>query len=247
MAILIFFICHWYLSLFSQTFFQHRYAALGAFTMSKFWERFFYLFAFITQGASYMSPRAYAIMHRMHHAYTDTEHDPHSPSYSTDIPDMMWRTNKIYIGIFKKTLPVEERFLKNLPDWPMIDRLGVSWISTVVWAVIYIAIYVYFEAAPWMYALIPVHLLMGPLHGTIINWFAHKFGSVNHELKNTSRNLLPVDVLMLGEAYHNNHHKHPSRVNFGQRWYEFDPVYPVIRVLDWLKVVRIKAGVQHSH
>ena len=246
MAILIFFICHWYLSLFSQTFFQHRYAAHGAFTMSKFWERFFYLFAFITQGSSYMSPRAYAIMHRMHHAYTDTEHDPHSPSYSTDIPDMMWRTNKVYIGIFKKTLPVESRFLKNLPDWPWIDRLGVSWINTLAWAVIYIAIYVYFEATPWMYALIPIHLLMGPLHGTIINWFAHKFGSVNHEMKNTSRNLLPVVVLMLGEAYHNNHHKHPSSVNFGQRWYEFDPVYPVIRVLDWLKVVRIRRGLPHS-
>jgi stearoyl-CoA desaturase (delta-9 desaturase) len=41
--------------------------------MSKFWERFFYLFAYITQGSSYLSPRAYAILHRMHHAYTDTE------------------------------------------------------------------------------------------------------------------------------------------------------------------------------
>ena len=42
MAILIFFLAHWYLSLFAQTFFLHRYAAHQMFTMSKFWEKVFY-------------------------------------------------------------------------------------------------------------------------------------------------------------------------------------------------------------
>ena len=81
MTIPIFFILHWFLSLFSQTFFLHRYAAHKMFTMNKFWERFFYLFTFITQGSSFLNPRAYAVMHRMHHAYSDTEKDPHSPHY----------------------------------------------------------------------------------------------------------------------------------------------------------------------
>ena len=80
MFILIFFVAIWYLSLFCQTFFQHRYAAHGAFKMSKRTEKAFYILSYITQGSSYMSPRAYAIMHRLHHAYTDTELDPHSPS-----------------------------------------------------------------------------------------------------------------------------------------------------------------------
>ncbi|MCS6833869.1 MAG: acyl-CoA desaturase, partial [Flammeovirgaceae bacterium] len=44
MAVLIFLVTHWYLSLFSQTFFLHRYAAHALFKMNKFWERFFYLF-----------------------------------------------------------------------------------------------------------------------------------------------------------------------------------------------------------
>ena len=57
MAILIFFVLHWYLSLFCQTFFLHRYAAHGAFTMSRGWEKFFYILTFITQGSSYMSAR----------------------------------------------------------------------------------------------------------------------------------------------------------------------------------------------
>ncbi|CAA9301254.1 MAG: Fatty acid desaturase; Delta-9 fatty acid desaturase, partial [uncultured Cytophagales bacterium] len=35
--IIAFFIAHWYLSLFCQTFFLHRYSAHKMFTMNKFW------------------------------------------------------------------------------------------------------------------------------------------------------------------------------------------------------------------
>jgi len=53
----------------------------------------------------------------------------------------------------------------------------------------------------------------------------------NFEVGDTSRNFLPVDVLMMGESYHNNHHKNGSRANFGGvRWHEIDPTYLVIRL-----------------
>src|ERR1700744_1513896 len=113
MFILFFFIGIWYFSLFCQTFFQHRYAAHGAFKMSKRWEKVFFILSYIAQGSSYMSPRAYAIMHRMHHAYTDTALDPHSPSFSKNIFSMMMRTRNIYTGIFKGTTKLESRFTKN--------------------------------------------------------------------------------------------------------------------------------------
>ena len=113
MPILFFFLAHWYLSLFSQTFFQHRYASHRAFTMSRFWERVFFVFAYITQGSSYMSPAAYGIMHRLHHAFTDTEHDPHSPSYDKNFFSMMWRTRNEYNGIFSGKTQIEGRFLKQ--------------------------------------------------------------------------------------------------------------------------------------
>src|SRR5438045_2379415 len=137
MAILIFFLAHWYLSLFSQTFFQHRYAAHRAFTMSKIWERIFYLFAYITEGSSFMSPRDYAIMHRMHHAYTDTDMDPHSPQYDSNLFTMMWRTKNVYQSILSGTMNVEKRFLKNLPDWPALERLGNYWVLRIAWAGFY--------------------------------------------------------------------------------------------------------------
>jgi stearoyl-CoA desaturase (delta-9 desaturase) len=43
MAIAMFFVGHWTLSVFFQTFFLHRYGAHRMFTMSKTWERIFYV------------------------------------------------------------------------------------------------------------------------------------------------------------------------------------------------------------
>ena len=80
-VILTFFFGHWLSSVFCQTFFLHRYGAHRQFTMSKGWERFFHLLTYVTQGSSFLHPRAYAILHRMHHAYSDTEKDPHSPHF----------------------------------------------------------------------------------------------------------------------------------------------------------------------
>lgn len=242
MPIFIFFVAHWYLSLFTQTFFYHRYASHGSFTMSRSWERFFYIFSYITQGSSYMSPRSYAVMHRMHHAYTDTELDPHSPSFSKNVFEMMMKTNKIYMGIYNGSISIDEKFSKNVPDWPSFDKWALTWLSSIIWSAGYIGFYIWFATAWWMYLLIPFHILMGPVHGTIINWFAHKYGYKNFNMNNTSRNLFPIDLLMLGEAYHNNHHKYPSSINFGGiRWHEIDPVYAVIRILDWLGIIKIKS------
>jgi stearoyl-CoA desaturase (Delta-9 desaturase) len=88
--------------------------------------------------------------------------------------------------------------------------------------------------------LLPIMFLMSPIHGAIINWFAHKYGYRNFEVKDTSRNFLPVDFLMMGESYHNNHHKNGSRANFGGiRWHELDPTYLVIRLLDAMKIIKL--------
>jgi stearoyl-CoA desaturase (delta-9 desaturase) len=238
--VLIFFIAHWYLSLFSQSFFDHRYAAHRDFTMNKFWERFFYIFTYITQGASYMSPRAYAIMHRMHHAYTDTENDPHSPRHSKGIIDMMLRTNRIYLGILKGTIVPEPQFTKLVPDWPAFDKFAVTYASSIFWTVLYVLFYINYAPNYWWFLLVPIHVLMGPIHGTIINWFAHKYGYKNFEMDNTARNLMPVDIFMIGEGYHNNHHKFSTRANFGYHWYEIDPVYLVILFLNMLGIIQLK-------
>ena len=242
MVILMFFIAHWYLSLFAQTFFLHRYAAHQMFTMNKFWEKGFYLLTAIFQGSSFLSPKAYGIMHRLHHAYADTEKDPHSPKYSKNLFEMMWKTLVIYSAILMDSAEMEDKFKKNVPYWPTLEKVAGSWLIRITWGLFYILFYIKFvpPGAGWMYLLLPIHFLMGPIHGAIINWFAHKFGYTNFKLGDTAKNLLPVDFLMMGESYHNNHHKYGGRANFGIKWYEFDPTYPVICFLDMIGVIHLK-------
>ncbi|WP_089682819.1 acyl-CoA desaturase [Catalinimonas alkaloidigena] len=240
MAIIIFFIAHWYLSLFSQTFFLHRYSAHKMFTMNKFWERFFYMFTYITQGSSYLSPRGYAILHRMHHAYSDTELDPHSPHHSNNLFDMMWKTKKMYSDFAHERVEVPVQFDKNYPVWNFVERLGESWGSRIAWGTAYVLFYVAFvPASMWyLYLLLPIHFLMGPVHGAIVNWAGHMYGYQNFDNQDKSKNSLVLDFLMMGELFQNNHHKLPKRMNFAVKWWELDPTYPVIKVLSWMRIIR---------
>jgi len=211
--------------------------------MNKGWEKFWYVLCYIFQGSSYLSPYAYGIMHRMHHAYTDTEKDPHSPSFSKNFFDMMWHTKKVYSDIFRNRFKVEEKFSKNVPAWHPFDWWAESMTSRLIWAGLYIAFYIYFaQDMWWLYLLLPIHFVMGPFHGVIVNWFAHKTGYVNYKQDNTSTNLIFMNILMQGEGYHNNHHKFPSRPNFGIKWFEFDTVYPFIWIFDKIKMIRLPKG-----
>lgn len=241
MAFFIFFILHWYLSLFCQTFFLHRYAAHAMFSMSKGWEKFFYYLTFLTQGSSYLSPYAYGILHRLHHAHTDTEDDPHSPKYTNGLFHLMLRTKNIYGAINNESYPVEEKYKKNLPMWRKFDLFVSLYAVRILWGVIYFIIYTFLATQWWMWLFFPITCLMGPVHGAIINYFAHKYGYRNFKMEDTSKNFLPVDFLMMGESYHNNHHKLLSRPNFGVRWFEIDPTYPVIKLMNWLRIIRLNA------
>ncbi|MBW3468133.1 acyl-CoA desaturase [Arthrospiribacter ruber] len=249
MILIIFFLLHWYFSLFCQSFFLHRYAAHQMFSMTKFWERFFYVFTWICQGSSYLSPRAYAVLHRMHHAYSDTPKDPHSPHHTENLFTMMWKTKNIYNDYFSFKLKPEERFSKDVPDWNKFDLFADSMVARVGWGVFYVAVYVLsisvFELAGthwWMYFLLPIHFMMGPVHGAIVNWSGHKYGYANFDNNDKSKNSLLLDVLMLGELFQNNHHKLPNRPNFAVKWYEFDPTYPIVKMLHATGIIKLRTA-----
>ena len=240
MIILIVFVLHWYLSLFFQTFFLHRYSSHQMFTMSPLWERVFFVLTWIFQGSSFLSPYAYGALHRLHHAYADTEKDPHSPAYDDNLFAMMWRTRSVYASILDRKMELETRFTKGLPRWDSFDWFANSYYSRIGWSLVYIGFYVVFATSWWMFLLIPIHILMGPVHGVIINWFAHKYGYINFKVNDTSKNFLPFDFLMLGESYHNNHHTRAMNPNFGGvRWHEIDFTYPFIKLFNALRIIRL--------
>ena len=87
---------------------------------------------------------------------------------------------------------------------------------------------------------------MAPIHGVIINWFGHIYGYENYTMKNTSKNLFPFDFLMMGEGYHNNHHKNSSNANFGVKWYEVDITYLIIRLLNAVGCIQLKKQLNNN-
>ena len=236
-VIITFFIAHWYLS-----FFLHRYASHGAFTMSATAEKVFFVLTWIFQGSNYLSAYGYGVMHRMHHAFADTPDDPHSPKYDESIWKMMWKTKTLYSAIANKKIDIEPRFIEGVPEWTPFDKFARSWVSRIFWGALYIGVYYLYADQLWLWLFLPMQFALSPIHGAIINWFAHKYGYRNYEVGDTSRNFLPFDFLMMGESYHNNHHKNGSRANFGGiRWHEIDPTYLVIVLFDKLGIVKIKS------
>lgn len=239
MVILSFFVAHYVLSIFCQTFFLHRYASHRMFTMSKGWERFFHFLTYVSQGASYLNPRGYALLHRLHHAHSDTQKDPHSPSNHKNAFAMMWATKVRYENLTNSTERVAAHIDGGIPEWPLIDGIGKNRLSSVTWFVAYFAFYFTFATAWWQWLLFPATVLMGPIHGAIVNWCGHKYGYRNFKVSDDSRNTIPFDFITMGELFQNNHHRFGTRANFAVRWFEVDPTYQIMRLLSAARIIRM--------
>ena len=65
--------------------------------------------------------------------------------------------------------------------WDWFDKFSSSWPPRLFWVGVSVWLYLAFAPSAWFLMLVPVHAVMGPLHGVIINWYAHKYGEVNFE------------------------------------------------------------------
>jgi len=236
-----FFAGHWLLSVLFQSMFQHRYAAHKMYTMGPRTERVMHFLTWFVQGASYLSPRGYAILHREHHAFSDTEQDPHAPGFHQNAFAMMWQTKQRYDDYAHYRRDPEERFLGGYPEWKLVDQtLGQSWVMRVGWGVVYTAVYATLMTSYWQLLLLPIHFVMGPVHGAIVNWCGHKYGYRNFDNGDKSRNTLPLDFLTMGELFQNNHHKYGASPNFAARWFELDPTWQVMKLLAFARIIQIR-------
>ena len=223
---IIFLIGHWYLSLFCQSFYLHRYISHRMFHLTRRWNRFFCLATIVSQGPSFLRPALYRKLHVRHHSYSDLELDPHSPHHSKNIVLMMKKTLNEYLSA---------KDLKE--DFPTMIGFFDSLAVRLLFVVAYIALYLVFTDSLWYLLLVPLHSLMGPIHGAIVNWFGHKSGYRNFETNDQSRNTFIRDYLMMGELYQNNHHARPQSLNFSFKSKEVDLTYQVIHLLDKVKIV----------
>ena len=67
-----------------------------------------------------------------------------------------------------------------------------------------------------------------------VNSLTHLFGYRTYATGEDSRNNWFVGLVAMGEGWHNNHHHDPASASVQHRWWEIDPTYYVILLLEKL-------------
>lgn len=192
------------------------------------------------QGSSFLVPRAYAVMHRMHHTYSDTEKDPHSPHFAKDVFGMMKNTILIFRSFqTKKRMPDPQFTREFIPIWESLDRFGHNIITRILFGVAYTTFYIYFAPNAWWFLLLPIHFLIGPIQGAVVNWCGHKYGYSNYDNGDHSKNSSPWGVVLMGELFQNNHHKDQDNANFARRWFEFDTTFLIMKGMNKIGIIKL--------
>ena len=196
------------------------------------------------------TPARWVATHRVHHAHSDEQEDPHSPLVSAFWGHMGW------LLVFNRALHTAGRYEKYARD--VLRDPFYMWLERRSWriAVIYVIHAILFFTvafaigAPiwgvteglWFGASIVV---WGVIVRTLLVWhitwsvnsLSHLFGYRNHETDEESRNNWFVALVSAGEGWHNNHHHDPKCCTVSHRWWELDVTHLEVRLLRRLGIV----------
>lgn len=203
----------------------HRYFAHRTFKTSR---AFQFVLAFGGLTAVQKGPLWWAGHHRLHHRFTDTVDDAHSPIKGVLFSHVGWicsdRSNATphdAIADFERY--PELRFL-NRHDQIGAWTLGIACFLIGGWSGLFIG-FLLSTVLVW--------------HATfLVNSLSHLWGTRRFATADSSRNNALVAFLTMGEGWHNNHHHIQSSARQGFRWFEWDPTYYVLVVLSWLRIIR---------
>ena len=206
----------------------HRYFAHRAFRMGRVTQ---FVWSYVAASAMQKGPLWWAGHHVTHHKFADREGDPHSPIISGFYyAHLGWFLNDAKHDTLEKNNPVirdfskfwEVRFLSDhfyVP--PIMLAIAMYLVGGLPWLV-------------WGFCLPTVTLA----HATFaINTVNHLFGSRRFDTIDESRNNPVTAFFAVGEGWHNNHHRYQRAARNGFYWWEFDPTWYVIRLMQTLGLV----------
>ena len=170
--------------------------------------------------------------HRIHHAHTDREGDPHTPR------DGRWWSHVGWILVGTSQQHPPEVLARYAPDL-MRDRFHV-WLNRFYYLPLVVSGIVLFALGGWPMLLWGVFFRVTVLlHATwLVNSATHLWGARRFETEDDSRNSWWVALLTFGEGWHNNHHAHPTSARHGLAWYGFDANWLGIRLLQLLGLAK---------
>ncbi len=177
-------------------------------------------------------PIFWVATHRLHHAKSDREGDPHSTR------DGFWWAHAGWILTGPTCHNGTAALSRYAPDLAK-DRFYV-WLSRWHFAPLIALALALFALGGWRLVLwgIFFRVTVG-LHVTwLVNSAAHLWGARRFATRDDSRNNWWVALLAFGEGWHNNHHAHPASARHGLAWYELDVSWWGIRALQLLGLAR---------
>ncbi len=187
-----------------------------------------------------LDPKGWVCMHRLHHAHSDTELDPHSPRQAGLFGVLLAQLRsykRVLVGLHRR----EEPYTSLVQD---ID-FDISWLNRKrVWYLpylVHLAIAAAIGAAGfWLLgAAYYFGMMSHPIEGWAVNSLGHALGGRNFDTPDDSRNNHLVAWLIFGEGYQNNHHRYPSSAKFSYRAWEIDPGWGLCLALEALGMLTI--------
>lgn len=169
----------------------HRLLSHKSWNCPKFLEYTFALFATIGLTGPAIS---WVAIHRKHHAFVDTEKDPHSPKYK----GWFWAH---FLSMFAKVDLKYSAHLLRDKFYIMQQKYYIE--INIVYGIILFMIDPFSIVYAW---LVPAMLLWNG--GSTIVSFSHRDGKAHDDTS--------LALTVWGEGYHANHHNHPNAKRFGK-------------------------------
>lgn len=220
----------------------HRLLSHRSFRSPKWFERTLVTLAMCTAQET---PAHWVAWHRMHHAHSDGDGDPHSPRRGVFWAHVRWLVHE---GRSRMSMfSMYERYARDIladPYYRWLERLpaasAIFYIAhAVLYAVMTLAIcLVAVEDRAEAFRLAASVFMWGVVVRTVwvwhitwsVNSIGHIFGYRRYETSDDSQNNWFVSVLTGGEGWHNNHHADPASASVQHGWWEIDLNYYIIRL-----------------
>lgn len=187
----------------------------------------------------------WASVHTKHHAHSDQDGDPHSPTLSGFLyAHFEWLIEMNSANLDEIKAKWGQRYMKD----PMIAWFSNTFLFWGLLSLVIPAVLGYLVAGghgAWTGFIWGglVRIFFSSHITWSVNSVCHYIGGRMFSTTDKSRNNIVVGILALGEGWHNNHHAFPASAFHGMKWWQFDLTGLSIRLFEKLglvtKVVRI--------
>jgi len=217
----------------SVTIYLHRHQAHRSLDLHWLPAHFFRLWLWLTTG---MTTKAWAAIHRKHHAKCESEEDPHSPQVM-GIQTVFWQGAELYRREANNAETLRKYGHGTPDDWLENHVYAYfPWQGVGVMLVIDLALFGAIGLTVWA-----VQMLWIPVTAAgVINGIGHYWGYRNFEAPDASTNISPWGIIIGGEELHNNHHTYPTSAKLSVKPFEFDIGWLYIRILETFGLATVK-------